>query len=110
MAESPNNIHNKRSFIQTSQLCHRRRAAGRNQQVEEYKHTHRTAANFIPQSHYVLLFSVVILVETLLTFSSLLYIKVCSPQEYDDVVRPCLLKQDYSIPLIPVIMFSLTFP
>ena len=78
--------------------------------MEEFKHAHRTAAKFIPQSHYVLLFPVIILVETLLTFSSLVYIKVCSPQEYDDVVTRCLLKQDYSIPQIPVIIFSLAFP
>ena len=36
----PANAHNKRLLIRTSQVCHRRRAAGRNQQVEEYKHTH----------------------------------------------------------------------
>ena len=36
----PANTHNKRSLIRTSHVCHRRRAAGRNQQVEEYKHTH----------------------------------------------------------------------
>ena len=40
MAEAPSNTHNKRSLIRTSHLCHRRRAAGRNQQGEEYKHTH----------------------------------------------------------------------
>ena len=34
------NTVNKRWLIRTSHLCHRRRAAGRNQQVEEYKHTH----------------------------------------------------------------------
>ena len=34
------NTHNKRSLIRTSHVYHRRRAAGRNQQVEEYKHTH----------------------------------------------------------------------
>ena len=32
--------HNKRSLIQTSHVCQRLRAAGRNQQVEEYKHAH----------------------------------------------------------------------
>ena len=36
----PANTHNKRSLIRISHVCHRRRAAGRNQQVEEYKHTH----------------------------------------------------------------------
>ena len=34
----PANTHNKRSLIRTSHVCHRHRAAGRNQQVEEYKH------------------------------------------------------------------------
>ena len=34
------NTHNKTSLIQTSHVCHRRRAAERNQQVEGYKHTH----------------------------------------------------------------------
>ena len=32
--------HNKRSLIRTSHVCQRHRAAGRNQQVEGYKHTH----------------------------------------------------------------------
>ena len=32
--------HNKRSLILTSHVCQRHRAAGRNQQVEGYKHTH----------------------------------------------------------------------
>ena len=41
MAEAPNNTHNKRLLIRTSHVCHRRRAAGRNQQVKEYKHTHK---------------------------------------------------------------------
>ena len=36
----PTNTHSKRSLIRTSHVCHRRRAAGRNHQVEEYKHTH----------------------------------------------------------------------
>ena len=36
----PTNTHSKRSLIQTSHVCHRRRTAGRNHQVEEYKHTH----------------------------------------------------------------------
>ena len=36
----PANTHNKRSLIRTSHVCHRRRAARRNQHVEEYKHTH----------------------------------------------------------------------
>ena len=34
------NTHNKTSLIRTSHVCHRRRVAGRNQQVEGYKHTH----------------------------------------------------------------------
>ena len=37
--------HNKRSLIRTSHVCQRHRAAGRNQQVEGYKHTHTTTAN-----------------------------------------------------------------
>ena len=36
----PTNTHSKRSLIRTSHVCHRRRAARRNHQVEEYKHTH----------------------------------------------------------------------
>ena len=40
MAEAPRNTHNKRSLIRTSHVCHRRHSAGRNQVVEEYKHTH----------------------------------------------------------------------
>ena len=36
----PTNTHSKRSLIQTSHLCNRRCAAGRNHHVEEYKHTH----------------------------------------------------------------------
>ena len=36
----PANTHNKRSLIRTSHVCHRHRAAGRNQQVEEYKDTY----------------------------------------------------------------------
>ena len=40
LVETPNNTHNKRSLIRTSHVCHRPRAAGKNQQVEEYKHTH----------------------------------------------------------------------
>ena len=40
MADAPSNTHNKRSLIRTSQVCHRRLAVGRSQQVEEYKHTH----------------------------------------------------------------------
>ena len=36
----PANTHNKRSLIRSSHVCDRRRAAGRNQQVKEYKHTH----------------------------------------------------------------------
>ena len=34
------NTHNKRSLIRTSPVYHRRRTAGRNLKVEEYKHTH----------------------------------------------------------------------
>ena len=40
MAEAPRNTHNKRSLIRTSHVCHRRHSAGRDQVVEEYKHTH----------------------------------------------------------------------
>ena len=40
LGRSYQNTHNKRSLIQTSHICQRRRAAGRNQQVVEYKHTH----------------------------------------------------------------------
>ena len=40
MAETPSNTHNKRTLTQRSQVCHRRLAVGRSQQVEEYKHTH----------------------------------------------------------------------
>ena len=40
----PTNTHSKRSLIRTSHVCHRRRAAGRNHQAEEYKHTHTTKA------------------------------------------------------------------
>ena len=40
MADAPSNTHNKRSLIRTSQVCHRRLAVRRSQQVEEYKHTH----------------------------------------------------------------------
>ena len=36
----PDNTHNKRLLIQPSHVCHRRCAAGRSQQVEDYKHTH----------------------------------------------------------------------
>ena len=36
----PANTDNKRLLIWTSYVCHRRRTAGKNQQVEEYKHTH----------------------------------------------------------------------
>ena len=46
LAEARSNTHNKRSLIRTPHICHRRRAAGRNQQVEEYKNTHtRTYTN-----------------------------------------------------------------
>ena len=38
------NTHNKTSLIRTSHICHRRRAAGRNQEVEGYKHTHTHVA------------------------------------------------------------------
>ena len=41
-AEAPSNTRNKRSLIRTSHVYHRRRAARRNQQVEEYKHTQYT--------------------------------------------------------------------
>ena len=34
------NTHSKTSLIRTSHVCQRRCAAGRNQQVEGYKHTH----------------------------------------------------------------------
>ena len=40
LGRSPSNTHNKRSLIRTSQVCQRRLADGRSQQVEEYKHTH----------------------------------------------------------------------
>ena len=40
MAEARSNTHNKRSLIRTPHICHRRRATGRNEQVEEYKNTH----------------------------------------------------------------------
>ena len=32
--------HSKRSLIRTAQVCQRHRAAGGNQEVEGYKHTH----------------------------------------------------------------------
>ena len=43
--------HNKRSLIRTSHVCQRHRAAGRNQQVEGYKHTHSRVAtpNHVPR-------------------------------------------------------------
>ena len=41
-----NDTHNKRLLIRTSHVCQRLRAAGRNQQVEEYKHTHTDANQF----------------------------------------------------------------
>ena len=41
-AEAPSNTRNKRSLIRTSHVYHRCRAARRNQQVEEYKHTQYT--------------------------------------------------------------------
>ena len=37
LAEAPSNTHNKRCH--TSHVCHRRRAAGRNQQMIGYKDT-----------------------------------------------------------------------
>ena len=40
----PANTQNKTSLIRTSHVCHRRRAARRNQQVEGYKHTHIQSA------------------------------------------------------------------
>ena len=44
----PGNTYNKRLLIRTSHVCHRRRAAGRNQQVEEYKHTQtHTTTKFV---------------------------------------------------------------
>ena len=39
MAEAPRNTLDKRSLNRTSQVCQRRLAVGRSQQVEEYKHT-----------------------------------------------------------------------
>ena len=36
----PTNAHNKISLIQTSHICHRCCAAGRNRHMEEYKHTY----------------------------------------------------------------------
>ena len=45
LGRSPQNTHNKRLLIRTSHVCQRLRAAGRNQQVEEYKHTHTRNAN-----------------------------------------------------------------
>ena len=36
----PTNTHSKRLLIQTSHVCQRRCTAGRNRQVEEYKHKH----------------------------------------------------------------------
>ena len=47
----PANTHNKRSLIRTSHVCHRRRAAGRNQQVEQYTHTHAREKCFLKQPH-----------------------------------------------------------
>ena len=44
----PTNTHNKRSLIRTSHVCHRRHAAGRNHQVEEYKHTHTYTHTWAP--------------------------------------------------------------
>ena len=54
LGRSPQNTHNKRSLIRTSHVCQRRRAAGRNQQVEEYKHTH---TSFILTNNYNLSYS-----------------------------------------------------
>ena len=48
MVETPNNTHVL--LIRTSHVCHRPRAAGRNQQVEEYKHTH-THTHPPPHTH-----------------------------------------------------------
>ena len=39
--------HNKRSLIRISHVCQRHRAAGRNQQVEGYKHTQSLTASKI---------------------------------------------------------------
>ena len=49
------NTHNKRSLIRTSHVSHRRHAAGRNHQVEEYKHTHthtHTHTRIHTRGHY----------------------------------------------------------
>ena len=50
----PANIHNKRSLVRTSHVCHRRRAAGRNKQVEKYKHTHTHTTGLFLKSSYSL--------------------------------------------------------
>ena len=47
LGRSSQNTHNKRSLIRTSHVCQRRRAAGRNQQVEVYKHTHTETSPLI---------------------------------------------------------------
>ena len=51
LAEAPSNTHNKRSFIRTSQVCHRHLAVGRSQQVKEYKHTHTYTHTHTPHTH-----------------------------------------------------------
>ena len=59
----PTNTHNKRSLIHTCHVCHRRRAVGRNHQVEQYKytltrthtHTHaHTHTHTHTHAHYVI--------------------------------------------------------
>ena len=53
MAEAPSNIHNRRSLIRTSQVCHRSLAVGRSQQMKKYKHTH-THTHTNTHRHYIL--------------------------------------------------------
>ena len=50
-AEAPSNTRNKRSLIRTSHVYHRRRAARRNQQMEEYKHTQYTNTHTHNHTH-----------------------------------------------------------
>ena len=49
----PTNTHSKRSLIRTCRVCHRRRAAGRNHQGEEYKHTHTHTHTHIILGHFL---------------------------------------------------------
>ena len=49
--EAPSNTRNKRSLIRTSHVYHRRRAARRNQQMEEYKHTQYTHTHTHNHTH-----------------------------------------------------------